>query len=176
MKARLLVVLRFDVDRFLSEKGLSDELNDLLQMAFKAYDSCRDDKKDPLDYAHLCNTIGINTHNKGEFDKSRFYLQQCHDIRKESPNPDPEEMANIYNNLGNMCFSTLNYENALAWHKKADDIRMSRGDDWATAKGMTHLNTARSLWRLGRRNEAWVRLNTAIAQFTFSGNWYLLAQ
>jgi tetratricopeptide (TPR) repeat protein len=165
-----------DFDRFMSEKGLSEDLNDLLTAAFKAYEVCPDLNKDLIDYAHLCNTIGVVTHNRGEFARAGHYFQQCHDIRSQSNDPDPEEMANIYNNLGIVCFSVLDYEKALDWHKKAETIRMTRGDDWAPAKGMTHLNMGRALWRLNQKDKAWNRLRSAIQQFEFSGNWYLLSQ
>ncbi|KAL6719942.1 hypothetical protein ACLMJK_001863 [Lecanora helva] len=168
--------LMCNVAWYLSERrGLSDELNLLLLVAFKSYDACQDEKKDPISYAHLCNTMGIMTHNKGDFISSKNYLQKCHDIRMQAPDPDPEEMANIYNNLGNVEFSMLECENALLWHKQAEAIRMPKGDEWATSKGMTHLNMGRSLWKTNQKSEAWKRLDFAIAAFEFSGNWYLLS-
>lgn len=130
---------------YLSERGLSDELDLILRVAFKAYDDCLDLNKDPIDYAHLCNTMGIVTHNRGEFAASKFYLQQCHDVRARAPNPEPEEIANIYNNLGNVEFSGLQYDKAIAWHRLAEEIRMPRGDDWTTNKGMTRLKKAGSV-------------------------------
>jgi tetratricopeptide (TPR) repeat protein len=160
----------------MSEKGISDDLNTLLSIAVKAYDECQDCRKDPIDYAHLCNTYGVVKHNQGEFVAAREYLLQCYDTRSQSANPDLKEIANVFNNLGIVAFSVLDYEEAVSYHQKAEVIRMAEGDDWATAKGMTHLNMGRALWRLNQKQEAWKRLKLAIEQFEISGNWYLRAQ
>lgn len=120
--------------------------------------------------------MGVVSLDRGSFESAKFQLQQCHDTRTQAANPDLEEVANVSNNHGNVEFSVLEYDKALTWHKISEKIRMSKGDDWSTSKGMTHLIMRYSYWRLNRKAEVWYRLRSAIAAFEFSGNGYLLSQ
>ena len=90
--------------------------------------------------------------------------------------PDHEELANIYNNLGNLAFSFRNYDEALLWQTKAERIRMQLGDDVKNSKAMSHLNLGRAMWFAGDREDARARLSQAVEIFTSTDSWYMLAQ
>lgn len=90
--------------------------------------------------------------------------------------PGHEELANIYNNLGNLAFSFRNYDEALLWQTKAERIRMQFGDDVKSSKAMSHLNLGRAMWFAGDREDARARLSQAVEIFSSTNSWYLLAQ
>ena len=112
----------------------------------------------------------------GSFALAEKYFNICKNIREELLEPDHEELGNIYNNLGNLAYSRLQYDRAFELQSKAATIRMAHDNEWDTSKAMSHLNLGRVLWRLGKFEDARKRLKMAVDLFTRSGNWYLLAQ
>ncbi|KAL6837242.1 hypothetical protein V8C40DRAFT_260266 [Trichoderma camerunense] len=161
---------------YLSETG-SDQLDDILGIAFRAYEECDETLRDPIDFAHLSNTRGVYFMDKGYFAEAEQHFTKCMNIRESALSPDDEELGNIFNNLGNLLYSRCKYDEALKSQLKAEIIRKkSCGEVINTSVGMSQLNIGRVLWRLGQRDEARRRLAVAQGAFLRDNNWYLLAQ
>ncbi|KAK7398520.1 hypothetical protein QQX98_012096 [Neonectria punicea] len=133
------------------------QLGFVLDVAFKAYGASNQITRNPIDYAHMCNTKGVGCLDKGLFSQAEKYLTKCKDIGEKLLKPDHEELANIYNNLGNVAYSKLDYVKAREFHIRAEAICTTFDND-------------------EMRDDARFRLNRAVELFKTSGNWYMLAQ
>jgi tetratricopeptide (TPR) repeat protein len=96
------------------------ECLDLLNIALKA---C---KKDSLLYANLLNTKGGVENKRNHSEQAYAAFFESRRIRENLLPKDDEEIANTYNNLGNVYQSDCKYEEALDLHRKALAIDMNK--------------------------------------------------
>ena len=116
--------------------------------------------------------------HKGDFGHGKVHLEKAYKIRVEVPNNDPLTVSWSETNLGNVTASGKEYEVALEWQLKAESTRL-KGDQ--TDEGMKNANAVgnqnigRSLWLLGRYEEARTYLRKSIEQLTEKESWAMLA-
>ncbi|KAJ5710647.1 hypothetical protein N7488_004803 [Penicillium malachiteum] len=152
-------------------------LRDILELAFAAYNECKNKRpEDELVFAHLSNSEASLSLNIGDFNACREQNERTLSIRQKFLDADHEEIANSYNNLGNVCHSLGFYHEAIGWHRKSLDIRDKSGGRWSDAVALSSLNLGRSEWYLGKTDEALKRFHYALDLFKQSGNWNFEAQ
>lgn len=163
--------------RYLKERDKFTQLQSVLELAFEAYKEFTHKKpEDELVFAHVTNSASAGFINNGDFKACYQANHTALKIRTNLLEPNHEEIANSYNNLGNACHSLCLYWEAIVWHRKALEIRSTWGQTWSNAVGLSHLNLGRSIWALGLHDLALKHFKHALSLFEQSGNWYLESQ
>jgi tetratricopeptide (TPR) repeat protein len=96
----------------------------LLETAYKVCDS-----KDSLLYAHLLNTAAIIHGKRNHTTVSLTLYNESRLIRERLLPRSHEELANTYNNIGNVLLSQCEYEKAHEAYQKAIDIDMLKPEE-----------------------------------------------
>ena len=67
--------------------------------------------------------MGVIYINLDIFDKALANYQKAREIRESVENPDLEQIAYSYHNIGTVYQRQKKYADAITWHKKALEIR-----------------------------------------------------
>lgn len=160
--------------RYMTEIASFTELEDVARMSIEAFNSLDHLQQDPELHAFCFNLSGVMWAHRGQFQKSKSNLLQSLDIRTNQVPVNLDSLSWANTDLGN-CISSLNeYAEALILHERAEKIRIEDGRlSDATAVG--NQNIGRTLYFLGRFEEAHARLNQAMSQLAGSENWGMVA-
>ncbi|KAI1125666.1 P-loop containing nucleoside triphosphate hydrolase protein [Nemania abortiva] len=128
-----------------------------LHMLEIAQDACAE-KRSEL-YAHLLNTIGCCSFELNDLQRCRQSWEEALDIRqfweKQNVPGAKEELANQFNNFGNLESAEGMYESALDLFEKARKIRVKLGTDAIVPLAVTYMTTGRAYFLKGMYLEAW---------------------
>jgi hypothetical protein len=130
-----------------------EEEFELMNTAMKL---CED--KDGLIYAHLCKSISCVEMERAYADAALPYIQKSLEIRQRLLPPDHEELANLFNNYGNMILQAYRENTSQEFidlQLKAISIDMTKPKaERELILHIRHANTGRALRLLEKYEEA----------------------
>ncbi|KAF8851460.1 hypothetical protein BDZ45DRAFT_730880 [Acephala macrosclerotiorum] len=159
--------------RYLRETGMYTELAEVLEVAFAAFDNWDERHDHQLILADLLRHRSTDTLQRGDFETSTKDMLKAIDLYHQYGGSDLAVLLAPYNHMGNVAASANRYAESLEWQEKTEAINSV--EDPMRTSALTNLNLGRSLWLLGRRQEALKRYNRSIEQYLDSENWAMLA-
>lgn len=141
---------------YLVEKGATKELQQTIEVAMDAFQRTELNRQDPLAYAHLCNSAALEREMSGDFLAAQELLNTAMDIRTRELPPGHEAIWGVNVNLGNLCISRGQYNDALRFH---NICRETANTEFVGNVTATLGNLARAYTALGRFDEAEETLN-----------------
>ena len=142
------------------ECGASNECIELMDTAL---DVC--EEKDSLDYSHLCNHLGCNEYERAHPELARPYLTKSLEIRETLLPADHPELANSYNNYGNLVLQEFQEgapQEAVRLFEKAVAIDLLQPEvESSKIMHIRHFNLGKSYWLLGKFPEALTNITAA---------------
>ncbi|KAL9607579.1 MAG: hypothetical protein Q9167_007518 [Letrouitia subvulpina] len=147
-----------------------------LAKAFRVFDDCGIESREPMHYARLHMSAGVMWDNLGHFNQSLDEFSKCLQICQTHLKSDDEFLGGIYNDLGNVSESLGQWKDAIDWHKKAWEIRAKTDDPTQENVAHSKSNKARSLLMLNQDDEAGRLMEDAGAVFGHASAWFHEAQ
>ncbi|MCJ1385774.1 hypothetical protein MMC17_008898 [Xylographa soralifera] len=163
--------------RYLIETASYEELTDVVKTSLSAFNSLESSRKDQSQLAIIYNQNALSYAHKGDFELGEKFLRYANDIIAMATPINLEQLSWNESNLGNVTAAAKKYEQALEWQVKAENTRRRAGghDNMIRASAVMNQNMGRSLYLLGRFEEAHARLKTALQQLSESQNWAMIA-
>lgn len=162
------------IDRFLCELGLYEELHEMLDVAFAAYEKLAPQEQDTLILADLERHRSTEWLQRGDFQLSDMHMKKSIDLYEHCPVQFPTLFLAPYNHMANVAASANRYSESLQWQAKVESVSVQLVEDAMKRTALTNCNTGRALWLIGRTPEAKERLEKAIEQYKSSENWAML--